>query len=53
MGQHKNNLTAKLAKEGNLPPLKPKMGKREMDQRIMSIIQRRFFETIFHGKIKA
>jgi len=29
MGQHKYNPIAKLAREGKIPPKKPKMGKRE------------------------
>jgi len=32
MGQHKNNITAQLAKEGKLPPKPAKMGKKELDR---------------------
>lgn len=35
MGQHKYNPTAKLAKDGKLLPLTPKIGKREAERMLI------------------
>jgi hypothetical protein len=39
MGQHKNNQTAKYAKEGLLPPKSPKMNKRDLECLITAYIE--------------
>ena len=38
MGQHKYNPTAQLAKEGKIPPKKPKIGKREKERFIKEAV---------------
>jgi len=38
MGQHKYNPTARLAKEGKLPPKPTPISKRELERKLMSAI---------------
>ena len=39
MGEHRHNLTAIAARNGELPPKPKKMSKREMDNMLMAMIQ--------------
>ena len=39
MGQHKFNPNCQLAKEGKLPPKKPKISKRRMEQLVLDYIR--------------
>ena len=39
MGQHKHNPTAIAAKNGELPPKKPKMSKREREALMAAVIR--------------
>ena len=44
MGQHKHNPTAIAAKNGELPPKRPKMTKREKERILYSEIEAKMFE---------
>lgn len=46
MGQHKYNETAILAKEGKLPPRKPKVGSVGSGRIMQRLIQDKIFEFI-------
>ena len=49
MGQHKHNETAKLAKEGKIPPNPPRMGKRERDRMLQMAITKAMFANMNVG----
>jgi hypothetical protein len=49
VGQHKHNPTVQLAKEGKLPPKKPKMGKRECERTVMDHINQLLYPSFLRS----
>ena len=52
MGQHKHNPTAIAAKNGELPPKPPKMGKRERDRLLYAKCREIIYRSLIEGYMK-